>query len=90
VTRYSSVLTFYQNEVEYKVLNSPPFIKEGLFHEKSNTVMLQERSDHMLFQKGELSIRYVTEDDVQTLSNWLSNPEVLRFYEGRDKPQSPE
>ncbi|WP_440604138.1 GNAT family N-acetyltransferase [Bacillus sp. GB_SG_008] len=44
----------------------------------------------MLFQQGELSIRYITEDDVQTLSNWLSNPEVLRFYEGRDKPQSVE
>lgn len=42
----------------------------------------------MLFQKGDLSIRYVTENDVQTISNWLSNPEVLRFYEGRDKPQS--
>ncbi|MCM3736802.1 acetyltransferase [Bacillus cytotoxicus] len=44
----------------------------------------------MLFQKKELSIRYVTENDVQTLSNWLLNPEVLRFYEGRDKPQSPQ
>lgn len=44
----------------------------------------------MVFQKGELIIRYVTENDVQTLSNWLSNPEILRFYEGRDKPQSPE
>lgn len=44
----------------------------------------------MLFQKKDLSIRYVTVNDVQTLSNWLSNPEVLRFYEGRDKPQSPQ
>ncbi|WP_242224207.1 GNAT family N-acetyltransferase [Bacillus cereus group sp. BfR-BA-01380] len=44
----------------------------------------------MLFQKKDLSIRYVTENDVQTLSNWLSNPEVLCFYEGRDKPRSPE
>lgn len=52
--------------------------------------MLQERSDYMIFQEGELSIRYVTENDVQTLSDWLSNPEVLRFYEGRDKPQSPQ
>ncbi|MFD3447307.1 GNAT family N-acetyltransferase [Microbacteriaceae bacterium 4G12] len=44
----------------------------------------------MLFQEGELSIRYVTENDVPILSNWLSNPEVLHFYEGRDKPQSPQ
>ena len=44
----------------------------------------------MIYQKGNLSIRYVTENDVQILSNWLSNPEVLSFYEGRDKPQSPQ
>jgi len=31
----------------------------------------------MLFQKGSLSIRYVIEDDVNTISKWLTNPEVL-------------
>ncbi|PEM80304.1 GNAT family N-acetyltransferase [Bacillus pseudomycoides] len=44
----------------------------------------------MLFQKGSLSIRYVIEDDVNTISKWLTNPEVLQYYEGRDNPQSPE
>ncbi|SFI82274.1 hypothetical protein SAMN04488574_104350 [Bacillus sp. 71mf] len=34
----------------------------------------------MIFQEGELTIRYVTENDVRTLSNWLSSPEALRFY----------
>lgn len=41
----------------------------------------------MLFQKGSLSIRYVIEDDVNTISKWLTNPEVLQYYEGRDNPQ---
>ncbi|MCI0765081.1 GNAT family N-acetyltransferase [Bacillus sp. TL12] len=44
----------------------------------------------MLLQKGKLSIRYVAEDDVNTISKWLTNPEVLQYYEGRDNPQSPE
>ncbi|MFJ8526802.1 GNAT family N-acetyltransferase [Bacillus sp. NPDC094106] len=44
----------------------------------------------MLFQKGELSIRYVLEDDANIISKWLTNSEVLQYYEGRDKPQSPE
>lgn len=44
----------------------------------------------MLFQKGDVSIRYVIEEDVNTISKWLTNPEVLQYYEGRDNPQSPE
>ncbi|WP_243522722.1 GNAT family N-acetyltransferase [Bacillus pseudomycoides] len=42
----------------------------------------------MLFQQGSLSIRYVTENDVKILSKWLTTPEVLQYYEGRDNPQS--
>ncbi|MEN1937944.1 GNAT family N-acetyltransferase [Paenibacillus sp. 102] len=42
----------------------------------------------MLFQKGELLIRYVIEDDANTISKWLTNPEVLQYYEGRDNLQS--
>ncbi|WP_410982916.1 GNAT family N-acetyltransferase [Bacillus cereus] len=44
----------------------------------------------MLLQKGKLSIRNVVEDDVTIISKWLTNPEVLQYYEGRDNPQSPE
>lgn len=44
----------------------------------------------MLLQKGKLSIRYVVEDDENTISKWLTNPAVLQYYEGRDNPQSPE
>ncbi|PEB56191.1 GNAT family N-acetyltransferase [Bacillus pseudomycoides] len=42
----------------------------------------------MLFQKGKLSMRYVIEDDANIISKWLTNSEVLQYYEGRDKPQS--
>lgn len=44
----------------------------------------------MLFQKGKLSIRYVVEDDANMISKWLTTPEVLQYYEGRDNPQTPE
>ncbi|CAM4384878.1 2-aminoglycoside phosphotransferase [Bacillus manliponensis] len=42
----------------------------------------------MLFQSGKISVQHVTLQDAERLSNWLTNPEVLAFYEGRDKPQS--
>ncbi|MGE6539205.1 GNAT family N-acetyltransferase [Bacillus luti] len=44
----------------------------------------------MLFQKGNLLIRYVVEGDAPIISKWLSDPEVLQYYEGRDNPQSVE
>ena len=44
----------------------------------------------MLFQKEGLLIRYVMEDDASIISKWLTDPEVLRYYEGRDNPQSVE
>lgn len=44
----------------------------------------------MLFQKEGLLIRYVMEDDVSIISKWLTDPEVLQYYEGRDNPQSVE
>lgn len=31
----------------------------------------------MLLQKGKLSIRYVVEDDVKSISKWLTTSEVL-------------
>ncbi|KFN01097.1 N-acetyltransferase [Bacillus clarus] len=44
----------------------------------------------MLFQKENLSVRYVIEDDAHLISKWLTDPEVLQYYEGRDNPQSVE
>ena len=44
----------------------------------------------MLFQKEGLLIRYVMEDDASIISKWLTDPAVLRYYEGRDNPQSVE
>ncbi|MCT2536879.1 acetyltransferase [Aquibacillus koreensis] len=40
----------------------------------------------MLIQKDALQVRYLEEKDKPLLANWLSNPNVLQFYEGRDQP----
>ena len=38
----------------------------------------------MLFQKDNVSVRYVVEEDAPIISKWLTDPEVLQYYEGRD------
>lgn len=40
----------------------------------------------MLFQYGDLSVRRLVKEDGYVLSKWLSDPRVLEFYEGRDRP----
>jgi aminoglycoside 6'-N-acetyltransferase len=40
----------------------------------------------MLFQKGSLMVREVEDKDKHHLVKWLSDPAVLEYYEGRDKP----
>ncbi|MFD3449997.1 GNAT family N-acetyltransferase [Microbacteriaceae bacterium 4G12] len=40
----------------------------------------------MVFQNERLIVRNLTEEDKHLLANWLSNPTVLEFYEGRDNP----
>ncbi|WP_342587632.1 hypothetical protein [Alteribacter populi] len=40
----------------------------------------------MLFQKGSLKVRPLQKEDRFLLTKWLSNPSVLEFYEGRDRP----
>lgn len=40
----------------------------------------------MLFQKGNLLIRELEWKDKYLLSKWLSDPEILQYYEGRDNP----
>ncbi|GIO30080.1 MULTISPECIES: GNAT family N-acetyltransferase [Paenibacillus] len=37
-------------------------------------------------REGELSVRSLTEEDAPLLAAWLSDPRVLEFYEGRDRP----
>lgn len=39
-----------------------------------------------LFEENLLAVRTLNADDYSTLSKWLTNPEVLEFYEGRDNP----
>lgn len=40
----------------------------------------------MVFEKGNLRIRELTENDAFLLVEWLSNPTVLQYYGGRDRP----
>lgn len=40
----------------------------------------------MLWENGELSVREIEGKDAEMLAKWLSDPEVLRYYEGRDNP----
>ncbi len=40
----------------------------------------------MVYQYGSLKVRRLEEKDKHLLSKWLSTPEVLKYYEGRDNP----
>lgn len=40
----------------------------------------------ILFAKGELAIRLLMAEDATLLLKWLSDPKVLEYYEGRDRP----
>ena len=40
----------------------------------------------MLFHKENLLVRELECSDKYILSKWLSDPEILRYYEGRDNP----
>ncbi|MCY0901626.1 MAG: GNAT family N-acetyltransferase [Firmicutes bacterium] len=40
----------------------------------------------MLFASGELSVRSLESGDEAVLVRWLSDPRLLRWYEGRDRP----
>ncbi|MBA3825473.1 MAG: GNAT family N-acetyltransferase [Ktedonobacterales bacterium] len=42
----------------------------------------------MLWQDGELALREITEDDVDLMARWLTDPAVLGYYEGRDRPHN--
>ncbi|WP_199256861.1 MULTISPECIES: GNAT family N-acetyltransferase [Bacillaceae] len=40
----------------------------------------------MIFQKDSLVVRELVETDKDILAKWLSDPHVLEYYEGRDRP----
>ncbi|GLX66221.1 GNAT family N-acetyltransferase [Paenibacillus glycanilyticus] len=40
----------------------------------------------ILFHKGEISLRTLEAEDAKRLVHWLSDPVVLAYYGGRDKP----
>ncbi len=40
----------------------------------------------ILFQEHEISIRTLEPKDAELLVKWLSNPTVLEYYDGRDRP----
>lgn len=40
----------------------------------------------LIIKENNLTIRYLQEQDKHLLVKWLSNPSVLKYYEGRDKP----
>jgi aminoglycoside 6'-N-acetyltransferase len=40
----------------------------------------------VIYTKNKLTIRELEEQDAPKLVEWLSNPRLLEFYEGRDKP----
>src|SRR5699024_10956843 len=42
--------------------------------------------DVMLFQQGNLQVRKLEEYDKYFLEKWLSDADILKYYEGRDNP----
>lgn len=38
------------------------------------------------YRYGDLAVRALEESDAELLVHWLSDPRVLEFYEGRDRP----
>jgi len=47
-----------------------------------------EEVEMMLIQDGKMSIRKLEKRDKEILVKWLTDPEVLKYYEGRDNPQN--
>lgn len=43
-----------------------------------------------MFKSGKLAVRRLLAADAPLLVRWLSDPEVLRYYEGRDRPHDME
>lgn len=44
----------------------------------------------ILYQTDTLTVRNLEVSDISLLASWLSDPEVLQYYEGRDRPHDTE
>ncbi|MFS0781129.1 GNAT family N-acetyltransferase [Bacillus sp. 1P06AnD] len=42
--------------------------------------------EHILFERDGLMVRHLEKEDIPYMAKWLSDPELLEFYEGRDNP----
>lgn len=40
----------------------------------------------VLIQDGKIRVRKLAEKDKETMVKWLTDPEILKYYEGRDNP----
>lgn len=40
----------------------------------------------LVYEAGPITVRELEERDESSMVSWLSNPEVLQYYEGRDRP----
>ena len=49
-----------------------------------------EVGKEFIIESNDLQVRTLVDKDKTLLANWLSNPEVLQYYEGRDNPFSVE
>jgi aminoglycoside 6'-N-acetyltransferase len=43
---------------------------------------------NIVFNKGKLLVRKIEKSDASLMVKWLTDPEVLQYYEGRDRPQN--
>ncbi|WP_456288879.1 acetyltransferase [Paenibacillus sp. AK002] len=44
----------------------------------------------LVYEAGPITVRELEEKDECSLASWLSNPDVLQYYEGRDNPHDVE
>ena len=44
----------------------------------------------LVYEAGPITVRELEEKDEISLASWLSNPDVLQYYEGRDNPHDVE
>ncbi|KOP65631.1 2-aminoglycoside phosphotransferase [Bacillus sp. FJAT-18019] len=44
----------------------------------------------LVYEAGPITVRELEEKDVLSMVSWLSNPDVLQYYEGRDNPHDAE
>ncbi|AFC29562.1 GCN5-like N-acetyltransferase [Paenibacillus mucilaginosus 3016] len=73
---------------------SAPEIRElALTYPEDRAFLLEytERGETpILFRTNPLSVRRLQDADAPLLQKWLNDPEVLRYYEGRDRPYTAE